>query len=134
MCMCIPDCSRAHYFLQVMMKIVGGNNPLVFCTCPLQMQFLLLFSRQGKLRLQKWFMPLTDREKKKVTRDMIMLVLGRPPRSCNFLQWRDMKIVYRRWNVVLSHSACERKPEAVNASVCHIEIAQPQQQVNTTLR
>lgn len=62
------------------------------------MQFLLLFSRQGKLRLQKWFTPLTEREKKKVTRDMMMLVLGRPPRSCNFLQWRDLKIVYRRWD------------------------------------
>uniref|UniRef100_H2TLR2 AP complex subunit sigma n=1 Tax=Takifugu rubripes TaxID=31033 RepID=H2TLR2_TAKRU len=61
------------------------------------MQFLLLFSRQGKLRLQKWFTPLTEREKKKVTRDMMMLVLGRPPRSSNFLQWRDMKIVYRRY-------------------------------------
>lgn len=68
-----------------------------FCLRPLQMQFLLLFSRQGKLRLQKWFLPLTEREKKKVIRDMTMLVVGRPPRSCNFLQWRDLKIVYRRW-------------------------------------
>lgn len=67
------------------------------------MQFLLLFSRQGKLRLQKWFTPLTEREKKKVIRDMTMLVLGRPPRSSNFLQWRDMKIVYRRWGVLFSH-------------------------------
>lgn len=69
------------------------------------MQFLLLFSRQGKLRLQKWFTPLTERQKKKVIRDMTMLVLGRPPRSSNFLQWRDMKIVYRRWNPLLSHEA-----------------------------
>uniref|UniRef100_A0A3Q0T0T8 AP complex subunit sigma n=1 Tax=Amphilophus citrinellus TaxID=61819 RepID=A0A3Q0T0T8_AMPCI len=61
------------------------------------MRFLLLFSRQGKLRLQKWFTPLTDREKKKVIRDMMMLVLARPARSCNFLQWRDLKIVYKRW-------------------------------------
>uniref|UniRef100_A0A3Q2VTK3 AP complex subunit sigma n=2 Tax=Haplochromini TaxID=319058 RepID=A0A3Q2VTK3_HAPBU len=61
------------------------------------MRFLLLFSRQGKLRLQKWFTPLTDREKKKVIRDMMMLVLARPPRSCNFLQWRDLKIVYKRY-------------------------------------
>lgn len=28
---------------------------------------------------------------------MMMLVLPRPPRSCNFLQWRDMKIVYKRY-------------------------------------
>ncbi|XP_071328029.1 AP-1 complex subunit sigma-3a [Trachinotus anak] len=61
------------------------------------MRFLLLFSRQGKLRLQKWFTPLTDREKKKVIRDMMLLVLSRPPRSCNFLQWRDLKIVYKRY-------------------------------------
>uniref|UniRef100_A0A3B3ZF75 AP complex subunit sigma n=1 Tax=Periophthalmus magnuspinnatus TaxID=409849 RepID=A0A3B3ZF75_9GOBI len=62
-----------------------------------QMRFLLLFSRQGKLRLQKWFTPLTDREKKKVIRDMMMMVLARPPRTCNFLQWRDLKIVYKRY-------------------------------------
>uniref|UniRef100_A0A3Q3KML9 AP complex mu/sigma subunit domain-containing protein n=1 Tax=Monopterus albus TaxID=43700 RepID=A0A3Q3KML9_MONAL len=61
------------------------------------MHFLLLFSRQGKLRLQKWFTPLTDREKKKVIRDMMMLVLARPQRFCNFLQWRDLKIVYKRY-------------------------------------
>ena len=63
---------------------------------PQQMHFLLLFSRQGKLRLQKWFTPLPDREKKKVIRDMTLMVLARPPRSCNFLQWRDLKIVYKR--------------------------------------
>ncbi|XP_037124375.1 AP-1 complex subunit sigma-3a isoform X1 [Syngnathus acus] len=60
-------------------------------------RFLLLFSKQGKLRLQKWFTPLTDREKKKVIRDMMMIVLARTPRSCNFLQWRDLKIVYKRY-------------------------------------
>ena len=60
------------------------------------MHFLLLFSRQGKLRLQKWFTPLSEREKKKVIRDMTLMVLPRPPRSCNFLQWRDLKIVYKR--------------------------------------
>ncbi|XP_061924583.1 AP-1 complex subunit sigma-3a isoform X2 [Entelurus aequoreus] len=60
-------------------------------------RFLLLFSKQGKLRLQKWFTPLTDREKKKVIRDMMAIVLARLPRSCNFLQWRDLKIVYKRY-------------------------------------
>ncbi|GLD65101.1 AP-1 complex subunit sigma-3, partial [Lates japonicus] len=66
-------------------------------SCPPQIRFLLLFSRQGKLRLQKWYTPLTDREKKKVIRDMMMLVLARPPRSCSFLQWKDLKIVSRRY-------------------------------------
>ncbi|KAF7219355.1 AP-1 complex subunit sigma-3a [Nothobranchius furzeri] len=61
------------------------------------LHFLLLFSRQGKLRLQKWFTPLPEREKKKVVRDMMMLVLPRPTRTCNFLHWQDLKIVYRRY-------------------------------------
>ncbi|XP_031646946.1 AP-1 complex subunit sigma-2 isoform X2 [Oncorhynchus kisutch] len=61
-----------------------------------QMYFLLLLSRQGKLRLQKWFTPVTEREKK-VTREMTLMVLARPPHSCNFLLWRDLKIVYKRY-------------------------------------
>lgn len=28
---------------------------------------------------------------------MMMLVLARQPRSCNFLHWRDLKIVYKRY-------------------------------------
>uniref|UniRef100_A0A3B3TIZ8 AP complex subunit sigma n=1 Tax=Poecilia latipinna TaxID=48699 RepID=A0A3B3TIZ8_9TELE len=61
------------------------------------LRFLLLFNRQGKLRLQKWFVPTSDRERKKVIRDMIMLVLPRQPRTCNFLRWKDLKIVYKRY-------------------------------------
>lgn len=61
------------------------------------MRFLLLFSRQGKLRLQKWFTPMSDREKKKIIREMTSMVLSRQPRSCNFLHWKDLKIIYKRW-------------------------------------
>ncbi|NP_001017720.1 AP-1 complex subunit sigma-3a [Danio rerio] len=61
------------------------------------MRFLLLFSRQGKLRLQKWFTVLSDRDKRKIIRDLTQMVLSRPPKACNFLPWRDLKIVYRRY-------------------------------------
>ncbi|XP_038548848.1 AP-1 complex subunit sigma-3a [Micropterus salmoides] len=84
------------------------------------MRFLLLFSRQGKLRLQKWFTPLTDREKKKVIRDMMMLVLARPPRSCNFLQWRDLKIVYKRYASLYFCAGLEdRDNELLSLEVLH---------------
>ena len=63
------------------------------------MRFLLLFSRQGKLRLQKWFTPMAEREKKKIIRDMTSMVLARQPRSCNFLHWKDLKIIYKRWEL-----------------------------------
>ncbi|XP_026233163.1 AP-1 complex subunit sigma-3a [Anabas testudineus] len=84
------------------------------------MRFLLLFSRQGKLRLQKWFTPLTDREKKKVIRDMMLLVLARPPRSCNFLQWRDLKIVYKRYASLYFCAGMEdRDNELLTLEVLH---------------
>ncbi|XP_054532181.1 AP-1 complex subunit sigma-2 isoform X1 [Pan paniscus] len=61
------------------------------------MQFMLLFSRQGKLRLQKWYVPLSDKEKKKITRELVQTVLARKPKMCSFLEWRDLKIVYKRY-------------------------------------
>ncbi|XP_059172721.1 AP-1 complex subunit sigma-2-like isoform X1 [Physella acuta] len=61
------------------------------------MQFMLLFSRQGKLRLQKWFAAYPDRTKKKITRELITLVLARKPKMCSFLEWKDLKIVYKRY-------------------------------------
>ncbi|KAJ4920442.1 hypothetical protein JOQ06_013942 [Pogonophryne albipinna] len=60
------------------------------------MQFMLLFSRQGKLRLQKWYVPLCEKEKKKITRELVQTVLARKPKMCSFLEWRDLKIVYKR--------------------------------------
>ncbi|KAJ7417833.1 hypothetical protein WISP_62336 [Willisornis vidua] len=54
-------------------------------------------SRQGKLRLQKWYVPLSDKEKKKITRELVQTVLARKPKMCSFLEWRDLKIVYKRY-------------------------------------
>ncbi|CAB1439281.1 unnamed protein product [Pleuronectes platessa] len=62
-----------------------------------EMQFMLLFSRQGKLRLQKWYVPLSDKEKKKITRELVQTILARKPKMCSFLEWRDLKIVYKRY-------------------------------------
>lgn len=65
---------------------------------------MLLFSRQGKLRLQKWYVPLSDKEKKKITRELVQTVLARKPKMCSFLEWRDLKIVYKRYvKVFMSH-------------------------------
>ncbi|KAF4531530.1 hypothetical protein B566_EDAN019549, partial [Ephemera danica] len=62
-----------------------------------QMQFMLLFSRQGKLRLQKWYVAYPDKTKKKITRELITTILGRKPKMCSFLEWKDLKIVYKRY-------------------------------------
>lgn len=63
---------------------------------PHQMRFMLLFSRQGKLRLQKWYLATSDKERKKMVRELMQVVLARKPKMCSFLEWRDLKVVYKR--------------------------------------
>ncbi|CAF0775740.1 unnamed protein product [Rotaria sp. Silwood1] len=60
-------------------------------------QFILLFSRQGKLRLQKWYTSQTEKSKKKITRELVATVLSRKPKMSSFLEWKDLKVVYKRY-------------------------------------
>lgn len=60
-------------------------------------QFVLLFSRQGKLRLQKWYQAFPDKTKKKITRELIAIILSRKAKMSSFLEWKDSKIVYKRY-------------------------------------
>ena len=60
-------------------------------------QFQLLFSRQGKLRLQKWYAAHTDKVKKKITTELVTLILSRKPKMSSFIEWKDLKIVYKRY-------------------------------------
>ena len=60
--------------------------------------FMLLFSRQGKLRLQKWYSPQYQlKGQKKITRELINAILSRKPKMSSFLEWRDKKVVYKRY-------------------------------------
>ena len=59
--------------------------------------FILLFSRQGKLRLQKWYEARDQKDKKKIIRDLTGLILQRKPKMSNFLEYKDMTIVYKRY-------------------------------------
>ncbi len=58
---------------------------------------MLLFSRQGKLRLQKWFTAQSEKAKKKISRELISTILARKPKMSSFLEFRDLKIVYKRY-------------------------------------
>uniref|UniRef100_A0A1I8FAS1 Clat_adaptor_s domain-containing protein n=1 Tax=Macrostomum lignano TaxID=282301 RepID=A0A1I8FAS1_9PLAT len=54
------------------------------------MHFMLLFSRQGKLRLQKWYMATSEKMKKRSPETW-------KPKMCAFIEWKDLKIVYKRY-------------------------------------
>nr|XP_019955816.1 PREDICTED: AP-1 complex subunit sigma-1A isoform X1 [Paralichthys olivaceus] len=93
------------------------------CCCPdiqMKMRFMLLFSRQGKLRLQKWYTATAERDKKKMVRELMQIVLARKPKMCSFLEWRDLKIVYKRYASLYFCCAIEEQDnELITLEVIH---------------
>ena len=59
--------------------------------------FLLLVSRQGKTRLTKWYESYAAKEKARIVREITATVLARAPKMCNFVEWRNKKIIYKRY-------------------------------------
>ncbi|KAI0638157.1 Adaptor protein complex sigma subunit [Trametes polyzona] len=59
--------------------------------------YMLLVSRQGKVRLAKWYQTMSQKAKAKIVKDVTQLVLARRTRMCNFLEYKDTKVVYRRY-------------------------------------
>ena len=59
---------------------------------------MLLFSRQGKLRLQKWYSSQYHvKRQKKIAKELMGMILNRKAKMSAFIEWQDMKIVYKRY-------------------------------------
>ncbi|CAM6047894.1 unnamed protein product [Sphagnum compactum] len=65
--------------------------------CVEGIHFVLLISRQGKVRLTKWYSPYSQKERTKVIRELSGMILSRGPKLCNFIEWRGLKVVYKRY-------------------------------------
>ena len=59
--------------------------------------FLVLMSRQGKIRLSEFFASYTDTEKRRILRDIAGDILPRAPKMCNIIEKGTFKFVYRRY-------------------------------------
>ena len=82
--------------------------------------FIILFSRQGKIRLQKWYEARTDQDKKKTTRELTQVILARKPKMCNFLEWRNLQIVYKRYASLFFAFAIDRTDnELITLEIIH---------------
>ena len=57
---------------------------------------MLLISRQGKVRLTKWYSPYSAKEKARAIREVSAVVLSRQQKQCNFLEYKDKKVIYKR--------------------------------------
>ncbi|KAH8619781.1 putative Clathrin adaptor complex small chain [Trypanosoma vivax] len=60
-------------------------------------KYILLVSRQGKLRLAKWYVSLSNKEKARVVREVCQVALGRSVRFTNVLEHRGSKYICRRY-------------------------------------
>mmetsp|Transcript_2369 Transcript_2369/g.6842 ORF Transcript_2369/g.6842 Transcript_2369/m.6842 type:complete len:147 (-) Transcript_2369:65-505(-) len=60
-------------------------------------RFLLLQNRQGKTRLSKWYVPFNNNEKFRIESEIHRAVVSRNAWNTNFLEYRNYKIIYRRY-------------------------------------
>ncbi|CEI66938.1 hypothetical protein FVEN_g8584 [Fusarium venenatum] len=87
--------------------------------------YLILLSRQGKVRLAKWFSTLSPKDKAKIVKDVSQLVLARRTRMCNFLEYKDTKIVYRRYASLFFIAGCSSDDnELITLEIIHRYVEQ----------
>ncbi|KAJ7071269.1 Adaptor protein complex sigma subunit [Mycena amicta] len=59
--------------------------------------FVLLISRQGRVRLAKWFSTVSSKQKQRIVLDLTSKVLARRPRMCNVIEYKDTRVIYKRY-------------------------------------
>ncbi|KAJ5634672.1 hypothetical protein N7528_002514 [Penicillium herquei] len=83
--------------------------------------YLILLSRQGKVRLAKWFTTLSPKEKAKIIKDVTQLVLSRRTRIICI----DSKVVYRRYASLFFIAGCSSTDnELITLEVVHRYVEQ----------
>lgn len=60
-------------------------------------KFMFLLSRQGKVRLTKWYETISQKEKARIMKELTTIILTRRAKMCNILEYKDIKVIYRRY-------------------------------------
>lgn len=104
-----------------------------------RIKYLILLSRQGKIRLIRWYHTYDPKERAKITREITAQVLSRRAKMCNILEYQDHKVVYKRYaslfficgissnrdNALLALEIIHRYVEAMDqyfGNVCELDI------------
>ncbi|KAH7647785.1 clathrin assembly AP19 [Cryptosporidium bovis] len=60
-------------------------------------RFFLLISRQGKTRLEKWYSPFQQSERRRYIKEVTQLIMNRQGKLCNFVDWKGYTLVIKRY-------------------------------------
>jgi AP-1 complex subunit sigma 1/2 len=67
----------------------------------------LLLSRQGKIRLAKWYTPYKQKDKARMIRETTGMILPRSSDLCNFLDYKEGKLIYKRYASLYFVAYCD---------------------------
>merc|ERR1711870_206644 len=59
-------------------------------------------------RLKQWFVPCAEKDQFRMVKEVSSMILSRPPKVCNFIEWRDYKVVYKRYASLFFISCVEQ--------------------------
>jgi hypothetical protein len=60
----------------------------------------LLVSRQGKIRLAKWFAVLSAKEKQRIVKEVSQAVLARRTKMCNVLEYKGKLYAFLLFTII----------------------------------
>ena len=60
-------------------------------------EVLILVSRQGKVRLTKFYEHYSKSTQSRIVHDISTMILSRPQKLCNFLEYGGKRIIYKRY-------------------------------------
>lgn len=82
--------------------------------------FILIFNRQCKIRLQKWYDVYHLKEKRNILKELPSTIMGRTQKMSNILEWKNMQVIYKRYaSLIIAFAISKDENELLTLEVIH---------------